>query len=100
MKAVTRIEAVTRMEARTEEVTATEVATRTEVATWMETPRCKAGAETWVQLTGPGRGATGAQARRCLLQLTASYPHRLLRFTRLSSADFGPRTSLPNLWLW
>jgi hypothetical protein len=32
-----------------------------------------------VDRTRPGRGATGAQARRRLLQLTASYPHRLLR---------------------
>jgi hypothetical protein len=32
-----------------------------------------------VDRTGPDHGATGAQARRRLLQLTASYPHRLLR---------------------
>jgi hypothetical protein len=55
-----RIEAATRTEARTE------------VATWMETPQWKVGAETWGQLTGPGRGATGAQARRRLLRLASS----------------------------
>jgi hypothetical protein len=32
-----------------------------------------------VDRTGPGREVTSAQARRRLLQLAASYPHRLLR---------------------
>jgi hypothetical protein len=53
-----------------------------------------------VDQTGPGRGSTSAQARRCLLQLAASYPHRLLRLAHLSSTDFGPHASHPNLWLW
>jgi hypothetical protein len=53
-----------------------------------------------VDRTGPSRGATGAQACRRLLQLAASYPHRLLLLTRLLSAYFGSRASRPNLWLW
>jgi hypothetical protein len=78
MEARTATEAATRMEAWTKEATAMEVVTRMEVVTWTEMPRWKVGAETRGQLTGPGLGATDAQAHRRLLQLAASYPHRLL----------------------
>jgi hypothetical protein len=69
MEAVTHTEAVTR----------TEAATRMEAWTATRTPRWNVGAEMRGQLTGPGRKVTSAQARRRLLQLAASYPHRLLR---------------------
>jgi hypothetical protein len=90
------------MEVRTaiEATTRTEEATTTEVATRMEMPRWKVGIEARGQLTRSGRRATGTQTRRRLLQLVGSYPDCVLLLARLSSVDFGPRTSHPNLCLW
>jgi hypothetical protein len=96
MEVRTAIEATT----RTEEATTTEVATRMEVVTWMEMPRWKVGIEARGQLTRSGRRATGTQTRRRLLQLVGSYLDCVLLLVRLSSVDFGPRTSHPNLCLW